>query len=96
MALVASIAAMASVPCKFVSILITQWAPSRAGAYFLARGFFDFFEELRQHGSGVHLLPTVPKSALRRAWVAAERPEFARAFMPTPQNLAHVGLWRHR
>ena len=79
-----------------VSILITQWAPSRAGAYFLARGFFDFFEEPRQHGRGVHLLATVEKSALRRAQASAERPEFVRAFMPTPQNLAHVGLWRHR
>ena len=62
---------------------------------FLALGFFDFFAP-RQHGRGVHLLPTVPKSALRRAQASAERPEFASAFMPTPQNLAHVGLWRHR
>ena len=61
----------------------------------LAAGFFDFFEP-RQHGRGVHLLATVPKSALRRAQASAERPELASAFMPTPQNLAHVGLWRHR
>ena len=62
---------------------------------FLALGFFDFFAP-RQHGRGVHLLATVEKSALRRAWAAAGSAEFARAFMPTPQNLAHVGLWRHR
>ena len=91
--------------CAFVSILFTQWPfngllPGSGRAYFfLARGFAAGFEPRlgpRQHGRGVHLLPTVPKSALRRAWVAAERPELASALMPTPQNLAHVGLWRHR
>ena len=78
--------------------------PSGRAYLFLVRGFaagfFDFFFEPRlgprQHGRGVHLLATVPKSALRRAQAPAERPEFARALMPTPQNLAHVGLWRHR
>ena len=72
---------------------------SRRAYFFFARGFalgfFGFFGP-RQHGRGVHLLPTVPKSALRRAWAAAGSAELASAFMPTPQNLAHVGLWRHR